>query len=64
MAGPAGREVYFEFIAVGASMRVTAIDSVTATEVVIVGPVTAQKADLQRLALRKLEARLAREQAR
>ncbi len=62
MGEPAGWEVYFEFQPVGSSMRVTAIDSVTATEVVVIGPVTAARGDLQKLALRKLKARLARDQ--
>jgi hypothetical protein len=64
MGDPAGWEVFFEFQPVGSSMRVTAIDSVTGTEVVVVGPVTAARGDLQRLALQKLKARLAREQGR
>jgi hypothetical protein len=55
------REIYFEHIAIGNSVKVTAIDSLTATEVSIVGPVGAAKSDLERLALRKLKARLARE---
>ena len=57
------REVLFEFVAVGGSMKVTAIDAATAVEVVVVGPVHTPKTDLQRLALRKLEARLARRHA-
>jgi hypothetical protein len=56
------REVYFEFVAIGASVKVTAIDSVTGTEVSIVGPAAAPKSELQRVALAKLKARLAREQ--
>ena len=55
------REVYFEFIAIGPSMKVTAIDSLTGTEVSIVGPAGAPKTDLQRVALAKLKARLQRE---
>jgi hypothetical protein len=55
------RLVYFEHIALGGSVKVTAIDSVTAIEVSIVGPAGAAKADLERLALRKLQARLKRE---
>ena len=60
----AEREVYFEFIAIGAAVKVTAIDSVTGTEVTVMGPVNAAKADLQQLALQKLKARLNRDQAR
>ena len=37
--GPAGREVYFEFVAIGNAVKVTAIDSVTAIEVSAMGPV-------------------------
>ena len=56
------REVYFEHIRIGRTVKVTAIDSVTAIEVSIVGPATASKSDLERLALRKLKARLVREE--
>jgi hypothetical protein len=55
------REAYFEFIAVGNAVKVTAIDSATAIEVSIVGPLGAARADLQQLALQKLRARLKRE---
>ncbi len=62
MAGEGGsREIYFEFVAVGASVKVTAIDGQTGIEVTVVGPVTAAQSDLQRLALAKLKSRLARE---
>ena len=54
------REVYFEFTAIGATMRVAAIDSATGIEVTVIGPVSAARADLERLALAKLKARLAR----
>ena len=56
------REVYFEFIAIGNVVKVTAIDSLTATEVSIMGPVSAAQADLKQLALQKLRARLNREE--
>ena len=49
---------------IGASVRVSAIDSVTGTEVVVMGPASAAQADLQQLVLRKLKARLAREARR
>ena len=55
------REVYFEFTALGSAVRVSAIDSATGIETVIVGPANASAADLERLALNKLRARLARE---
>jgi len=52
--------VYFEFTAVGSSVRVAAIDSATGIEVSVIGPVRASRADLQDLALRKLKTRLAK----
>jgi hypothetical protein len=55
------REVYFEFLTIGTAVKVVAIDSVTAIEVSVMGPVSASESDLKRLALRKLQARLARE---
>lgn len=55
------REVYFEFTPVGAAVKVAAIDSVTGLEVTVMGPASASQADLERLALQKLRARLARE---
>lgn len=51
-------EVYFEFRIHGTSVRVTAIDEATGLEVVVVGPASAARHDLERLALRKLEKRL------
>jgi hypothetical protein len=56
-----GREVYFEFTPVGAVVKVAAIDSMTGIEVAVMGPASASQADLERLALQKLKARLARE---
>jgi hypothetical protein len=55
------REVYFEFVAIGNAVKVTAIDSLTAIEVSIMGPTSASQADLQQVALQKLKARLKRE---
>ena len=55
------REVYFEFTSVGGLVKVAAIDPDTAIEVAIMGPASASQADLQRLAVQKLKARLARE---
>jgi hypothetical protein len=54
-------DVYFEFTAIGGSVKVVAIDAATGTEVSVVGPAGAAQSDLQRLALGKLKARLARE---
>jgi hypothetical protein len=61
VAEQAPREVYFEHIAIGNAVKVTAIDSVTAIEVSILGPTSASQSDLERLALQKLKTRLARE---
>jgi Domain of unknown function (DUF6898) len=55
----AASEVYFEFTVIGRTVKVAAIDAATGIEVSVVGPANASQADLQRLALRKLEARLA-----
>jgi len=52
------REVYFEFTPYGRSVKVAAIDAATGTEVTVIGPVRARQADLERLALQKLMARL------
>ena len=54
-------EVYFEFVAIGNVVKVTAIDGRTGTEVSAMGPTSARKADLQQLALQKLKARIKRE---
>jgi hypothetical protein len=62
MPAPDGRQVYFEFVKIGNAVKVTAIDSVTAVEVSIMGPASAAQSDLEKLALRKLEARLKREE--
>ena len=59
---PDRHEVYFEFVAIGNVVKVTAIDSRTGTEVSAMGPASASQADLQQLALQKLKARLKREQ--
>jgi hypothetical protein len=51
-------EVYFEFTAIGRSVKVAAIHAATGVEVSVVGPAGAARADLERLALAKLKARL------
>ncbi len=48
------RDILFEFTAIGTSMRVTAIDARTGTEVVVQGRVNASRHDLQRIAQAKL----------
>ena len=61
MSADEPREVFFEFIAIGAAVKVTAIDAATGTEVSIIGPASAAQADLEQLAVGKLKARLTRE---
>ena len=51
-------DVYFEFTAIGRTVKVSAIDAATGVEVSVVAPATAARADLQRLALQKLKVRL------
>ena len=53
------REVFFEFI--GSTVKVVAIDGATGTEFSVMGPSSAAQSDLERLALGKLKARLARD---
>ena len=53
--------VYFEFSAVGTTVKLAAIDATTGIEVSVIGPASASQADLERLAVAKLRARLARE---
>jgi hypothetical protein len=60
MMGEGDREVYFEFTALGAVVKVAAIDAQTGLEVSVMGPAGAPRGDLQRLALQKLRARLAK----
>ena len=62
MPEPEEREVYFEFIAIGNAVKVTAIDSLTGIEVSAMGPASAAQMDLKQLALQKLKARLKREE--
>jgi len=50
-----GREVYLEFLTVGDSIKVTAIDSETGTEVSIVGSSHAPQNELERVAIDKLQ---------
>ena len=54
-----GGEVFYEFTSIGRSVKVVAIDAASGTEVSIVAPATLSQAEMQRLALRKLKARLA-----
>lgn len=56
-------QVYFEITIIGVSAKVTAVDANTGIEVAVITPAGASRADMQRLALAKLKARIAREQA-
>jgi len=53
------REVLFEFTVIGNAVKVSAIDAASGIEVSVMGPARASRADLQQLALAKLNARLA-----
>jgi len=54
------REVIFEITRIGEVQRVAAVDVATGVEVVVQAPVSASRADVQALALRKLERALKR----
>ena len=58
MPGHSG-EVYFEFVPIGRQVKVIAIDAATGVEISIVGPSSALQRDLETLALRKLQKRMA-----
>ena len=53
------REIYFEFTVIGSTVRGAAIDAVTGLEVVVIGPASAARSHLQRLAAAKLKVHLA-----
>ena len=55
---PRPGEVYVEFRQVGKTMRVVAVDAATGTEVTIMGPASRPQAELQALAVRKLQMQL------
>lgn len=59
-SSPQPGEIYFEFVQLGAYVKVSAMDAATGAEVSVVGPANASQADLQRLAKAKLMRRLAR----
>jgi hypothetical protein len=54
------RDIIFEFVQVGAAVKVTALDTASGIEASIVGDPSAGEAALKRLALRKLEYVLAK----
>lgn len=53
-----GREVIFEFVTLGDSVRVAAVDVATGEEAIVTGPVSAPQRDLERIAGRKLARKL------
>ena len=55
------REIYLEYRRNGNAIKVVAIDSKTAIEACTFGPLNASKEELGRIAVRKLQMRLARE---
>jgi len=55
------RQAYIEITIVGDYARVAAIDPETGAEAIVLGPAFAARADLERLALAKLEHLLQRE---
>jgi hypothetical protein len=54
MAGPAGDEVYVEFVVQGSVVKVTAIHAKSGTEASIMGPANAPRAALSDAAVRKV----------
>ena len=56
-------EYLVEFVQVGASVKVSAIDVVTGREVSIVGPATSSQHHLSQVAVRKLKYVLAKEKS-
>jgi len=55
MAQGTGGEYLLEFRRIGNSVKVSAIDSITAQEVSIVGPADIGQEELSRVAIRKLK---------
>lgn len=54
-------EVLFEFTAIGRNVKVVAIHAASGVEVSVMGPASAARSDLERLALQKLRTRLGRD---
>lgn len=48
-------ELYFEFIAIGASVKCTAVDPDSGLEASVIGPVSALPGDLEKIAAAKLK---------
>lgn len=57
---PRAGEIYLQFQQVGQAIKVTAVDAATGTEVVVMGPANASRTDLQKVAVRKLKAQIAK----
>lgn len=55
---PSGQEILIEAYRLGDTVKVSAIDPDTGTEVFVVGPAKARLKDLERLALQKLMKKL------
>lgn len=62
--GPKSGEVLLEFHRIGRSVKVSAVDPETGTEVSIIGPASAGEAELRRAAVNKLNYVLARRTGR
>ena len=60
---PTSREVYFEYFVIGATVKVSAVDADTGIEVVIMGPRSTSRGELERIALQKLKRALDRKSA-
>ena len=63
MSGPDERhpsgQVLFEFIPIGAQVRVAAIDEATGIEIIVLAPASATPYQMQQLALARLKMKLA-----
>lgn len=59
MDNNASHEVFFTFVTVGASTKITAIDSKTGREVCVIAPTSLQQSQMQTLALNKLQKMIA-----
>lgn len=58
-AVPARGEIYLEFIPVGSQVKLVAVDAASGVEVTVFGPASVSRSDLERIAVRKLNRRLA-----
>lgn len=55
MRGYMDRDILIEIVRVGDSVKLTAIDAETGVEAVVLGPAHASRADLEKLAVNKLQ---------